>query len=110
MVFLILFAVDLVLGLVFSPLPHFLGNFLSSVIGGTLIAPFIAVVTTLMYFRLSSAAVGTGPMNGPAGSPGPYDNQGQYGQPGAYPNQGQYGQPGSYPNQGQYGQPGPYGS
>jgi hypothetical protein len=86
MVFLILFAVDLVLGLVFSPLPLFLGHILSSVIGGTLIAPFIAVVTTLMYFRLSSVAVGAGPVNGPAGNSGSYDNQGPYGQSGPYSN------------------------
>jgi hypothetical protein len=96
MVFLILFAVDVVLGLVFSPLPHFLGHFLSSVIGGTLIAPFIAVVTTLMYVRLSSVTVGTGPMNGPAGGSGPDGNQGPFGQSGPYSNQGPYGQSGPY--------------
>jgi hypothetical protein len=104
MVFLILFAVDLVLGLVFSPLPHFLGHFLSSVIGGTLIAPFIAVVTTLMYFRLSGADSGTGP----AASSGPYGNQNPYGQPGPYGNQNPYGQPDPYRNQGPQGQGDPY--
>jgi hypothetical protein len=79
LVFLILFAVDLVLGLIFSPLPYFLSHFLASVIGGTLIAPFIAVVTTLMYFRLSSVAVGTGATSGPAGNSGSFGNQGPYG-------------------------------
>ena len=73
LVFLILFGVDLILGLVFSPLPHFLGHFLSSMIGGTLIAPFIAVVTTLMYVRLSRVAAGAGATSDASGS---YGNQG----------------------------------
>jgi hypothetical protein len=81
MVFLILFAVDIVLGFVFSPLPYFLSRFLSSVIGGTLVAPFIAVVTTLMYFRLSSgvpagAASGAYGNWGSSGGPGPYGPSG----------------------------------
>lgn len=84
MVFLILLGVDLVLGLIFSPLPNFLGHFLSSVIGGTLIAPFIAVVTTLMYFRLSGVAVGTGAASGPSGGFDPYGNPGPYGQSGPF--------------------------
>jgi hypothetical protein len=82
MVFVILFAVDLVLGLVFSALPYFLSHFLSSVIGGTLIAPFIAVVTTLMYFRLSGVSVGQSAASG-YGDPGPYGGTGSYGPPGA---------------------------
>jgi len=73
-VFLILFAVDIVFALIFSPLPHFLGHFLTSVVGGTLVAPFIAVVTTLMYSRLSGAAVGAGAASGPSGASGSYGN------------------------------------
>jgi hypothetical protein len=84
MVFLILFAVDIVLGLIFSPLPHFLGHFLSSAVGGALIAPFIAVVTTLMYFRLSGVTVSTGAASGPSGDPGSYGNPGQYGSSGPF--------------------------
>jgi hypothetical protein len=75
LVFVVLFAVDLVLGLIFVFMPHLLGNFLASVIGGTLVAPFIAVVVTLMYFRLSAVAVGgPAPAAGPYGAeaPGPY--------------------------------------
>jgi hypothetical protein len=75
MVFLILLAVDIVLGFAFSALPYVLGHFLSSVIGGTLIAPFIAVVTTLMYFRLTSGAP-------TAAASGPYGNWGSSGGPG----------------------------
>ena len=77
--FLILFGVDLVLGLIFSPLPNFLSHFLSSVVSGTLIAPFFAVLTTQMYFRLSSVAVGTGAPSGAYGDPGSYGNQGPNG-------------------------------
>jgi hypothetical protein len=81
---LILFAANLVLGLVFSPLPHFLGHFLSTAISGTLVAPFMVVVSTLMYFRLSAVAVGTGTAAGPYGGLGPYGNPGQYGSSGPF--------------------------
>jgi hypothetical protein len=84
MVFLILFAVDLVLGLVFSALPYFLSHFLGSVIAGTLIAPFIAVVSTLMYVRLSNVAVDTGSPGGPYGGSGAYGNPGPYGSSGPF--------------------------
>jgi len=76
-VFVIWLAVNLVLGVVFSLLPYFLAHFLSSVIANTLIAPFIAVVTTLMYFRLS-AGVGTSAPSGPDGGSGTYGSQGPY--------------------------------
>jgi len=84
MVFLILFAADIVLALIFSPLPHFLGHFLSSVVGGTLVAPFIAVVTTLMYFRLSGVAVSTSAASSPSGGSGSYGDPGQYGSSGPF--------------------------
>ena len=84
MVFLILFALNLVLGLVFSPLPHFLAHWLSSVVGDTLIAPFIAVVTTLMYFRLTGAVVDTGAAPGPAGGSGPQDDASLFGPSGPF--------------------------
>ena len=53
---LILLAVNLVLGLIFAALPHALGRGLSSVISGTIVAPFIALVVTLIYYRLSANA------------------------------------------------------
>jgi len=53
---LILLAVNLVLGLIFAALPHALGRGLSSVISGTIVAPFIALVVTLVYYRLSANA------------------------------------------------------
>jgi hypothetical protein len=84
MVFLILFAVDLVLGLVFSPLPSFLAHWLSSLVGDTLIAPFIAVVTTLMYFRLTGVVVDTGVAPGPAGGSGSSDDPSLFGPSGPF--------------------------
>jgi hypothetical protein len=53
---IILLAVNLVLGVIFSALPQALSNGLSSVISGTLVAPFIALVVTLVYYRLSGTS------------------------------------------------------
>ena len=68
---LILLAVNLILGLIFAALPDALARGLSSVISGTLIAPFIALVVTLVYYRLSGTA------QVPAA---PGENYGGYGQ------------------------------
>jgi len=57
-VFLILIAAFIIIGLVLSALPAGWRNGLSDVISGTLVAPFIAVVVTLMYYRLTGAAGG----------------------------------------------------
>jgi hypothetical protein len=51
---LILLGVNLILGVIFYALPHALGRGLSSVISGTIVAPFIALVVTLIYYRLSA--------------------------------------------------------
>ena len=70
---LILLAVNLVLGLIFAALPDALGRGLSSVISGTIVAPFIALVVTLIYYRLSAnAEVPT--------APAPGENYGGFGQ------------------------------
>jgi hypothetical protein len=53
LVYVILLVVNLVLGLIFSALPRVLGSGLSSIIAGTLIAPFLALVVTLVYYRLA---------------------------------------------------------
>ncbi len=67
LVFIILIVVDIVLGLIFLALPAVLRNGLSAVISGTLIAPFIALVVTLIYYRLSGAdGGGAGPVGGAA--------------------------------------------
>jgi hypothetical protein len=89
LVFLILIAFGIVLGLILSLLHSlFLRSFVDNVVTGTLIAPFLALVATLIYYRLTAAHAGetyvpTGPANaqvweppypttppGPAGSPG----------------------------------------
>ena len=72
LVYVILLVVKLVLGLIFSALPHVLGSGLSSVISGTLIAPFLALVVTLVYYRLSAESqVPPPPVAGATGSPRP---------------------------------------
>ena len=52
LVYIIMLVVNIVLGVIFSALPHVLGDGLSSVISGTLISPFLALVVTLVYYRL----------------------------------------------------------
>jgi len=64
-VFIILIVVKIVLGLIFLALPALVSNLLATVISGTLIAPFIALVVTLIYYRLSGAQGGDqGPATG----------------------------------------------
>ena len=71
LMWLILLAVNLILGLIFAALPDALGRGLSSVISGTIVAPFIALVVTLVYYRLSATS------QVPAA---PGENYGGYGQ------------------------------
>jgi hypothetical protein len=68
LVFVILLVVDLVLGLIFVALPVLLRNGLSTVVSGTVIAPFLALVVTLIYYRLSGAPGGG--QDAAAGYPG----------------------------------------
>lgn len=58
LVFVVLLVAGLVLGLILSPLADVVGNFLSGVVSGTLVAPFLALVLTLGYFRLTAAQRG----------------------------------------------------
>lgn len=67
LVFLIWVAFDIALGLVLVTLPAALRAFLPSVIGGTLLAPFFALVVTLVYYRLSEAHAGAVPAAPPRG-------------------------------------------
>jgi hypothetical protein len=84
LVYIIMLVVNIVLGLIFVALPHVLGSGLSSVISGTLISPFLAIVVTLVYYRLVGSSA-------PAGGAGP---SGGYQQPSqASPSYGGYGQP-----------------
>jgi uncharacterized membrane protein len=121
LVFIILIVVDIVLGIIFSALPVVWRDGLSTVVSGTLISPYIALVVTLIYYRLVGAgagwpgAVADGPPAGygaPAGPggygtppPPPPPGAGGYGAPTA---PGGYGTP--PPGAGGYGpEPGPGG-
>jgi hypothetical protein len=46
---------EIVLSLILSPLADWLKNFVSTVVSGTLTAPFFALVLTVLYFRLHAA-------------------------------------------------------
>jgi hypothetical protein len=86
LVFLILIAFTIVLGLILIVLPVFLRNFVNNVVAGTLISPFLALVATLIYYRLTAAHAGqpytpTGPASAtvweppyPPAPPGPADS------------------------------------
>ena len=117
LVYIIMLVVNIVLGVIFSALPHVWGDGLSSVISGTLISPFLALVVTLVYYRLvgsGAPADGAGPYGGYQQQPPPGNaSYGGYGQPpqqggdpwSGYnqpPQGGGYGQP---PQGGGYGQP-----
>lgn len=52
---LLLIGVEIVLGLILSPLADWLQGFLSNIVTGTLTAPVFAIVLTLLYFRLKAA-------------------------------------------------------
>lgn len=54
-VFLLLLVANIVVGLLLLPLPDTLAQFLASVLSGTLVAPFLALVVTLGYYRLRAA-------------------------------------------------------
>src|SRR5579863_8229599 len=121
-VYVIMLVVNIVLGVIFSALPHVLGEGLSSVISGTIISPFLAVVVTLVYYRLTTGAAaqqaGGNAWGGGYQQEPPYpQNYGGYGPPpqGGYdqPPPGGYNPPppGGYnqPPQGGYDQPPPGG-
>src|SRR5215469_179726 len=57
-VFLLYLAFAIVVGLILVVLPTFLRNFVSTVVVGTLVAPFLALVVTLVYYRLTAAHAG----------------------------------------------------
>src|SRR6266576_1217119 len=88
LVFLILIAFTIVLGIVLALLPQFLRSFVNNVVAGTLIAPFLALVATLIYYRLTAAHAGqpytpTGPAGAtvweppyPPAAPSPADSPG----------------------------------
>lgn len=92
LVFLILIAAEIVIATILLVLPAWWRNFISNVVAGTLVAPFLAIVVTLIYYRLTAAHGETAE----AAAPG----AGGYGQPGGYAHPGQADHPGEY---GQHG-------
>ncbi len=73
--FLILLLAEFVITLILVFLPGAARSFLANVISGTLIAPFIAAVVTLVYYRLTAAhgePAEPGAPGGPDGGLGPY--------------------------------------
>ena len=58
LVVLILIAFSIVLSLVLIFLPLWLRSFVNNVVAGTLIAPWLALVATLIYYRLTAAHAG----------------------------------------------------
>jgi len=103
LVYIIMLVVNIVLSLIFSALPHVLGSGLSSVISGTLISPFLAIVVTLVYYRLVGVSVAAGGgQYGGYQQPSPGDpGYGGYGQP--QQGGGQYGGYNQPPQGGGYG-------
>jgi hypothetical protein len=55
LVFLILIAGQVVLSLILLALPYGWRSFISDLISGALVAPFLAAVVTLVYYRLTAA-------------------------------------------------------
>jgi hypothetical protein len=105
LVYIIQIVVEYLLSLIFSALPHVLGDGLSSVISGTLISPFLALVVTLVYYRLVGiAAPAAGPPGGYQQGYGGFAQPPQGGDPygGGY---GGYNQPQGGGNYGGYQQP-----
>jgi hypothetical protein len=70
LVFLVLLGTSLVLGLLLAALPQAARDFIGSIVSGTLVSPFLALVLTLGYFRLlaaSGSAHGAYPESHPTG-------------------------------------------
>jgi hypothetical protein len=82
--FLILIAAEIVLSLILIALPYAWRNFISYVVSGTLIPPFIALVATLAYYRLT-AAHGEAAEAGAPPAAGAWSAAGAPGAPGAAP-------------------------
>jgi hypothetical protein len=107
LVFLILIVFNIVLGLILLALPLVARNFISNVVSGTLVAPFLALVVTLIYYRLTAAQeardLGGSPAWPPSGPGAAYPGPGA-----AYPGPaGTYPEPGTQPSGPDATYPGP---
>jgi hypothetical protein len=97
LVWLIYLAFEIVLSLILAALPNWLRSAISGVVSGTLVAPFIAIVVSLIWYRLTAARPGTPPAG--YGSPGYPDPAYPPPPPGGYG----AGPTGGHGNQGGYG-------
>jgi hypothetical protein len=86
---LILFAGELILGAILLFAPLAVRNFISNVVVGTLAAPFMALVVTLIYYRLTGAAAAPATAAGGYAQPSP---TGVMAPPADAPPDGGYGQ------------------
>lgn len=78
LVFLILIVGEIVLGVILLALPNAARTFISDIVVGTLVAPFLAAVVTLVYDRLAAAHGQRQEAGGEQGTP-PVGDYGQYG-------------------------------
>jgi hypothetical protein len=88
-VFLILIVAEIVLSAIFFALPYGWRSFIADLVSGALVAPFLAAVVTLIYYRLT-AAHGEPAEPGAAGYGAPYgppppDGAPSYGPPPSEP-------------------------
>jgi hypothetical protein len=90
--FLLWIAAEIVLALILLVLPPAWRNFISYVVSGTLIAPFIALIVTLVYYRLT-AAHGEAAEAGTPSEAGAWSAAGATSAPGAAPEPGAPGTP-----------------
>jgi hypothetical protein len=67
-VFVILIVVGIVLGIILAALPLLARSWISDLVSGTLISPFLALVVTLMYYRLAAMQGGPSPDGGYPGA------------------------------------------
>ena len=88
-VFLILIVGEFVIALILSALPYAARGFIADVVVGTVVAPFIATVVTLVYFRLTAAHGEPAEPGAAGGGPGPY---GGFPPPEGYPPAGGWGE------------------
>jgi len=67
--YLIFLAFAIVLTIILAAVPEEIRSFVSNVVSGAFTGPFIALVTTLLYFRLKAAKEGPGATPGPTTPP-----------------------------------------
>ncbi|MDR0343127.1 MAG: hypothetical protein LBI49_08380 [Nocardiopsaceae bacterium] len=113
LVFLIRIAFEIVLSIILFALPILARNLIADVVAGTLFTPFLALVVTLIYYRLNAAhagqwtpaAAGAGWPGGP-GAPPPGGPGGPPGGPGGPPPGGPWSPPPGGPGSPPPGPPG----